>query len=634
MRGLRSCPSALTLFLTWPLVTHLDSTIYLSPGRLKGDYTSVIANLHELVEGWHNPFAPGRIEDFNAPYGEPITWVANVATFPSTSVLYVLAAIFGATAAVGLFVMLGFVASALAMFWFVRRYTGSAGIALIAGYAYGFYPYVVANGEHPHHIHGWLFVLLAWRMVELYQRPCMRNGLFAGAACVLTLAWTPYFILLGGVLYGTLLLATLVISAWRRALRAQLVPQLVCLGIVLAFLGGLRALAAADEQAAALGSATLVDLYAQTARPLNYLVPNGHNPVFGGITRPFLQARGWFDATEKTLYVGISVALLALVGGLAAVSRRLPRSAIPLALAFSAVTVVALAFSAPPKGQVAGVHVPFPPYFVFKVEHGWRIYERFVMVVMLGLCIVAAFGLQALTQRRGPRVRTIILVAAAVVVSLDLWSKYEPNTSRLTAPPIYGTLRSLPPGIAAEYPIQPSAHAEDYDELYNQQFHEKPIINGFPPRTTDEDRTLEVALLSDPATAGKLAARGVRYVLVKHRQYIEFIPKPGHPGAGFRLIQRSAFADLYRVVAPPAATIDAVRGFDIEEGPPRYRLRWGLESPAVLQLRAACSRCVGKFRFRVTSFDDRRRKVTIRQGDRVLLRRVIARPRSFSLPLR
>jgi hypothetical protein len=530
--------------------------------------------------------------------------------------------------------MLGFVASALAMFWFVRRYTRSAGIALIAGYAYGFYPYVVANGEHPHHIHGWLFVLLAWRMVELYQRPSVRNGLIAGGACVLTLAWTPYFILLGGVLYATLLATTLVTAAWRRALRAQLVPQLVCLAIVLAFLGVLRALAAADEQAAALGQATLVDLYAQTARPLNYLVPNGHNLIFGGITRPFLQARGWFDATEKTLYVGISVALLALVGGLAAVSRRLPRNAIPLALAFSAVTVVALAFSAPPKGQVAGVHVPFPPYFVFKVEHGWRIYERFVMVVMLGLCIVAAFGLQALTHRRGPRVRTVVLVAAAVVVSLDVWSKYEPNTSRLTAPAVYNTLRSLPPGIAAEYPIQPSAFAEDYDELYNQQFHGKPIINGFPPRTTDEEKALELSRLSFPGTAEKLAARGVRYVLVKRRQYIDYIPKPGHPGAGYKLIQRSAFADLYQVVAPPAAAIVPVRGFGIEEGASRHRLRWALTSRAILEVRARCSRCVGEFRFRSGSFDDRPRKVTIRQGKRVLMRRVISGTRGFSLPVR
>jgi hypothetical protein len=631
---------AFTIFLTWPLVTHLDSTIYLSPARPKGDYTSVIANTRELVEGWHNPFLPGRIHDFNAPYGAPITWVNNVATFASTTVLYALTAVVGATAAVGLFVMIGFVASAMAMFLFVRRYTGSPGIALIIGYAYGFYPYVVANGEHPHHIHGWVFVLMAWRMVELYQRPTIRNGLLAGAACVVALAWAPYFILLGGVLFATLLVAALILAAWRGRLRSQLVPQLAGVGIVLAFLGFARGLTAIDVQAAAVGHATLVDLFAQSARPLNYLIPSGHNPVVGDATRPFLQARGWFDATEKSLYVGISIALLALVGVLAAVSRRLPRRTIPLALMFSAVALVALAFSAPPKVTVAGHIVSFPSYYVWKVESGWRIYERFVIVVMLGLCVVAAFGLQALIRGRGPRFTTAVLLLTAVVVPLDLWSKYEPNTARLEEPAIYRTLRAQPAGIVAEYPIQPSAYAEDYDELYNQQFHGKPIVNGFPARTTDELRTLELARLSDPNTAGVLAARGVRYVLLKHRSYIHFIPKPGQPRNGYKLIQRSSFADLYRVTAPPSAPtvaqFEPVTGFGGAEGVAGSGFRWTLASPAVLAVSANCSRspCAGQFYFRSESFEGRRRRVTVRQGGRVLARRTVSSIRDISFPIR
>jgi len=626
-----------TLFLTWPLVTHLGSTIYLSPSRPKGDYTSVIANIRELVHGWHNPFLPGRIHDFNAPYGLPITWVNNVATFASTSILYVLTAIFGATAAVGLFVMLGFVASAMAMFLLVRRFTGSPGIALVIGYAYGFYPYVVANGEHPHHIHGWVFVLMAWRMVELYERPNLRNGLLAGAACLVTLGWTPYFILLGGVLYGTLLVATLVLATWRRRLRPQLAPQLVCLGIVLAFLGLARGLADVDIQAAAVGHASLTDLFAQTARPLNYLVPSGHNPVVGDATRPFLQARGWFDATEKSLYVGVSLALLALVGFVGAVTRLLPRRTVPLVLMFSAVTLIALAFSAPPKVTVAGHIFSFPSYYVWKVESGWRIYERFVMVVMLGLCVVASFGIQALMRGRGPRFRTIALVVVAILVPLDLWSKYEPNTGRLTEPAIYRTLRAEPAGIVAEYPIQPSAFAEDYDELYNQQFHRKPIVNGFPARTVDELRALELARLSDPNTAGALAARGVRYVLLKHRSYIAAIPKPGLPGKGYQLIQRSAFGDLYRVTAVPAAAtlagFEPLAGFGWEEGVAGSRFRWILASPAVLAVSAHCSPCVGEFYFRSDSYNGSRR-LTVRQGSRVLAKRKIRTSTDVTFPIR
>jgi hypothetical protein len=470
-------------------------------------------------------------------------------------------------------------------------------------------------------------------MVELFQRPTVRNGVFAGAACLVTLSWTPYFVLLGGVLYGTLVLVTLAIGLYQGRLRSLVVPQLVCLGIVLAFLGGVRAITAVDEDAAGLGHATLADLYQQSARPLMYVVPSGQNPVAGDLTRPFLQRHLWYNNAEKSLYIGISIALLALVGGVCALLGRLPARAGPLALTFSAVTFVALAFSAPPRVDMAGINVPFPDYFVFQLQSGWRIYERFVMVVMLGLCIVAAFGLLALTEGRGRRVRAAILIATAIIVPLDLWSKYEPNTLELTEPSIYRTLHNLPAGIVAEYPIQPASSAEDYDELYNQQFHGKPIINGFRPGTEDEAFALSVAHLNYPDTAGRLAGRGVRYVLLKHRAYVDTIPRPGRAGKGFGLIARSSYADLYSVTARPIALFEAGSGFGGEEGTPPHRLRWAVASPAVLAIRAQCSLCVGEIRFRAGSFNERRRLLTVRQGNRVLLRRTIGSTETVSTPL-
>jgi hypothetical protein len=186
---------------------------------------------------------------------------------------------------------------------------------------------------------------------------------------------------------------------------------------------------------------------------------------------------------------------------------------------------------------------------MWQIEPGWRIYTRFVMVAMAGLCVVAAFGLYALRKGRRPAVSAAILAAAAIVIPLDLWSKFEPNTRRLEQPAIYGTLRDQPPGIVAEYPIQPSGYAENYDEVYNQQFHGKPIVNGFQPHSDDEAETLGLASLSDPRTAPRLAERGVRYVLLKRREF-PYSPRPGRPGAGFELIRRSAYADLYRVTPP------------------------------------------------------------------------------------
>jgi hypothetical protein len=540
-----------TVFLTWPLAAHLDSTIYISPARPEGDYTSVIAQFRELTEDWKNPFAPGEIADFNAPHGQPILWVNNAANFPSTAFFYLLAAAFGATAAFGLFTILGFVASALAMFLLVRHYTGSAALAAVIGFAYGFYPYVVANGEHPHHIHGWVFVLMAWRLMSLFEEPTVRNGAWAGGATVLALSWTPYFLLLGGVLYATMAGMALVFALWRRRVREQLVPQLAGAGLVVLYLAAVGAAASIGDDVVAIGTSSLFDVFAQTARPFNYLVPSGHNPILGDATRPFLVERGWFDHAEKSLYVGVSVALLALVGCIAALRGRLGSTNGFRAVMFGAVALVAILFSAPPKVAVLGHAVSLPSYYVWELQPGWRIYSRFVIIAMLGLCLAAAFGVAALREGRRRRVSTAILAVVAVIVPLDLWSKFEPNTRKLPSPAIYGTLRDQPPGIAAEYPIQPSTYAENYDELFNQGFHEKPIINGFPPRSQDEIDTLTLTNLSDPRTATGLADRGVRYVLLKHRKY-PYSPPPGKPGRRFELISRSSFADLYRVRARQA----------------------------------------------------------------------------------
>jgi hypothetical protein len=540
-----------TVYLTWPLITDLGSTFYISPTRPEGDYHSVTAYFRELVEGPHNPFAAGRIEDFNAPHGSPILWINNAANFPTTIVLFAMTAVFGATAGFGLFAMAGFVASALAMFLFVRKYTGSPGVATVIGFAYGFYPYVVANGEHPYHIHGWVFVVMVWRLLELLQRPTVRNGVFAGAACVLALAWVPYFLLLGGVLYATVVVVGLGAAAVRRELRPQLLPNAVCLSFILAYIAIVGLSVLVESNAVATAQSSIFDIFAQTARPLNYIVPSGHNLVTGGLTDDFLLRRGWLNNAEKSLYVGISVMLLALVGGIALLLRRLDRRASLTVLTMSAAALVALAFSAPPKVGVGGFVVELPSYYVWSLQPSWRIYSRFVIIVMLGLCIVAAFGLQALRQGRSPRVSAAILAAAAVVVPLDLWAKFEPNTRKLTMPPIYETLRAQPPGIVAEYPIQVAANAENYDEIYNQQYHDKPILNGFPPRSADERRALRLANLSRPRTAERLAERGVRYVLLRHRVY-PYSPRPGRPRAGFELIERSDFADLYRV-APGTA---------------------------------------------------------------------------------
>ena len=303
------------VLVTWPLVLHLGSTVYMYPSNPPGpaDMGGSIAHLRELVQGYHNPFLPGRIHDFNAPDGLPIRWPLYVSSFPSTILLYVTAVLAGATAAYGLFVLLGYIATGLAMFLLIRWLTASTWISLIVGWAFAFFPFMIVNGEHPHFVHGWVLVVMAWRMLVLIERPTPRNGFFAGAATVLALSWTHYFILLGGVAWAALTATALALALLKRDLGRNLRAHLPAIGLVAAFLITMRFFLVSTFAESTLPANPLAEVTAGAAKPLMWLIPSADTAALGNLTRDTLASRGWI-AVEWTLYLGVTVIALALVG--------------------------------------------------------------------------------------------------------------------------------------------------------------------------------------------------------------------------------------------------------------------------------------------------------------------------------
>lgn len=628
--------AAFTIWFTWPVATDLDSTIYGAPGDLTGS----IANLRELVDGRHNPFLPGTLTDFNAPEGQPIAWALNLSVWPAMTVLYALAIPFGATASFTLFTGLGYLASALGMFLLIRRLTGNPWIALLIGFAYGYYPFAVVNGAgHNFFVHGWVFVLIFWRMLELSERPTRRNAILAGLAVIVAVSWAPYFILIGGVLYATLAALDLVSAARRKRFRVHLKPQLVAAALIVGYLGALSAVTLSSAEGT-LREHPEAALTAYSARPLEYLLPPAGNLLLGDTTGPYLQRHlHGSNFTESTLYLGVSILALALVALVAGVRRRSSPAARRLTLISAAIGIVALAFSAPPKVSLLGELVPMPSWFVFQFTSTWRVYSRFVMVVMLAACLLAALGLHLLSRGRRPVVRAALLGALTVVIPLDLYveSSGDTATTRLQTPPIYDVLRAQPPGILAQYPLYPSGHG-DYQELFYQQAHGKPILNGYAD-LPQEGRDLALANLEDPSTAGRLAALGVRYVLVPAIPVAPPVTDPGDPGRGFRLIAESAYgpttAKLFRVTAPPdRSRVALLDGFDRTEGPPGGEFRWMTQRTGTLEVAGMCNPCVGTLRFTAVSFG-RPRRVMLRSSEgRVIAARRVVGPTRFVVPVR
>jgi hypothetical protein len=626
--------AAFALIVTWPLVLQLGSSVYVYPTHSPspGDIAGSVAHLRELVAAHEFPFLPGRIDTFNAPDGLAIRWPLNLSSFSSTSVLYLLALPFGANAAYGLFVLLGFVGSGVAMFLLVRSLTGSIWIGLITGWTFAFYPFAVVNGEHPQFIHGWVFVVLVWRMLELSKQPTPKNGLWAGAAGILAVSWTHYFILLAGVLYAALALADLALGAFLPRFRSRLGAHAAGAGLTFGFVLLMRELVnRSGAPGIEAASHELLYVIATAAEPLMYVVPP-KDSLMGTWTAPFLAERQ-LDQVERTLYLGITLMLLGLIGLCAALVGALPGRMRRAAVFAVAAIVSGLVFSAPPELELFGNTYRTPTYLVYEATPAFRLYSRFVIVVMLGLCLLAALGLAALTRGQQRRVAAAILTAASIVVPLDLWDRPSDPVHELDTPSIYRTLRAQGPGIVAEYPLRPIPQIGHYLDLYFRDKHGHPILNGYF-RGPDEERAMSLADLSDGSTAGKLATLGVRYVLLTPSSLVPGVPPPAKPGRGFRFVARDGYGSLYEVTASPEPLIYGRKGFAPLEGPPGAKLQWAGDAHAQLEVIARCKPCSGVLFFATASFQ-RPRRVEIRGPDGQTLRELtIGRePTGVAVPL-
>jgi hypothetical protein len=176
--------------------------------------------------------------------------------------------------------------------------------------------------------------------------------------------------------------------------------------------------------------------------------------------------------------------------------------------------------------------------------------------------------------------------------------------------------------------------ARDYLDLYFQQAHGKPILNGYRSGA-DEQRALSLTRLGDPSTAGHLATLGVRYVLLTPHRIVPAVPQPGRPGPGLRRVGKDAYGTLYRVIARPEPFVFARSGLEPPEGPAGSQYRWVSGDAAELEINAACERCEGVLQFAAASFGEGR-VVAIGTEDGAPLKVVYvpAEGKDISVPLR
>lgn len=586
--------------LTWPLIIHMTHTLYAVPGDPYGS----MADYRELVNHHVNPFLPGTLHQFATPEGLPVPWPRNLASAPGVLTLYLLTFSFGPAPALSLYTLAGYILTGTVTFLFARRLTGNAWAALIAGWAFAFYPFAIINGlGHSDNIQGWVLMLAVWRMVELTWHPSRRNGLLAGLAVVLAMWWSPYFILFGGIIYVTNTIVALA-SSWRRGkLRAMLVPQLIVALMVLVFLAYLGVLSTAGSAEIGARTHSVSDLYHYAARPLEYLLPDVKNPLFGGDTAHYIETHQHAsNLVEDTLYLGITVMFLALLATVALFLRKLKPRVGTVVLMLLLLAVIATATSMQPEMSIFGTMIPFPSHFISQFTTTWRVYSRTVIVVMLAFSLLAAVGLDVLTRRRGLWAKIAIMSLATIAVPLDLWYQHPNSVMKLSTPGIYKTLARQTHGFVAEYPLA-VAGGNAYDDVYYRNIYNMPIITGYLEQSIQELRALSLTNLAYPLTARQLAALGVRYVIVDASPPDWGWPLSGKPGQGFHLIAHESYASLYAVTAhpigPALATVGP--GFGISNVTEAGTIAWLEQSKGTIALAGACLHCEGVLSMVLTS---------------------------------
>ncbi len=399
-----------------------------------------------------------------------------------------------------------FALSALAIFVYLRHAEVGFGAALLAGAVFAFAP-ARLGVYFQTQILGWAYLPFA---MILLDRTLVRGRLLAAGGLGLLLLlqclqsfYSAYLALIGIASYG----AAYALVARREVARHGLVLAVgagLAVGVALVLVSGPYFENAGAGIIPSFADAGRVDFARAHASDLrDYLVPSGKAYV------------GW-------LPLGAAVAALFSVAWVDAPRRR---AAIAGAAAIATVGAV---LSLGPDAWVAGKRISLPFGWLGGVLPGFasmRAPDRFQQLAMLGVALLAGFGLDGIVRRGIVRSRGIAVagVAFAVVVAVEFrlpWRVFASVAvpSGAAALPLHGALAELPPGPVAEFPFHGPMGLDATRAMVRSTMHWQRLANGksgYEPRGRSHILSLATRVPEEPgAFEAFVRLTGIRYVVV------------------------------------------------------------------------------------------------------------------------
>ena len=542
--------TALTLAVTWPLVLQLSSSVY---GGL-GDSLGYIAGLaYQHTFGW-SLFGSAHVAYWGAPIGftqDSIEWLNMQLVFVPA---HMLTAVVGPVAAYNILDLAGLALSGLGMYVFCREIGVHVGPSLWAGGVYTIFPWhLAAASGHITQVPLWGFPLLALAGIRWCQKPTLLRAFVMGLLLAALLLTDPYFVLIGAFLWGTILV---VVVGWRwrsdgwhpalrqlgQGLAGTLWAPVLIMGYE--FLAGR---VTGDEYLKSRQNIDVSQVYYYAARWFEFIDPPAGNPYLGSASVHLFSRTFHLNMIgEGPLFVGFVT--LGFAGGYVvyALWRRAaltPTERIACTLGLAA-AVVGVVMSLSTTHIVAGVSIPSPAELIFRIQPGWRVYSRFVVLVVFGLLVLAVLALDRVTGRLPTWARPVFIAAVAVASYVEL--AYPLPVLKIGPTPSgYVALAKLDRGaIVAEYPLAEFDDVAAHQYQYWQTIHHHPLVNDAPVGSRADAFREDLLSLRDPTVPPLLAFMGVRLVTI-HDATV--------PGAGLEAVDPGAGLQprIYRVTARP-----------------------------------------------------------------------------------
>lgn len=529
-----------TLFsvaLSWPMVAHFTTSIASSGGDAR----------HNLWIFWHTKEAfLGRQPLFEAellyyPVGAsllthglgPVTGVFSLPFWP-----------WGAEAAHNGALLISLVLTGYFMYLLARGVGLNRPVSFFAGLVLLTAP-MHLNGIYGHMTKAFLGLIPLVLLALLHTLDLSRSRWWAvGTALALlgTLLHSGYQFVFAALAMGFFMLWAFI--SGERANWLPLLRRLVWLGASLLVIVGPMFLATyLASQNEAVRTSLSTEAVKNQPDAVQVFLPATHSRFFGKGVADFLNAHEVRNTIETAISLSVTGMILCVVGLVADRKRSLPW------IVFLAICVV---FALGPTFKILNdtiftdYNLPIILPFAFLIElpglNFMRASGRFMMIGYVAFGMAAAWGLNALGQRRSRLMWPLVLLASALLL-VETWPRDWPLEDLRAMPSFYAQLADDPemygvldlpirpteatwyPGYYSYYQMYQMTHGKGIAAGYlSRVYNEHPVFPCLYPDFKDADADVMTNGVPVPCSVNSLfdlATNGYRYV-VRHK------PQPGY----------------------------------------------------------------------------------------------------------